>query len=68
MSGFAPPKSCPSTRKLTPLPQSWDIATEVRALHRHVAELTECIDNLQQQLAALQAPERPTKRPPPEPK
>jgi len=71
MSGFAAPKpksGCPSARQLKPLGESWDTVTELKALHRFVLELATCIEDLQRQLDALQAPERPTKRPPAEPK
>jgi hypothetical protein len=65
MSGFAPPRrDCPSAHSLAPLPQSWDIATELKALHRHVTELTACVNDLQRQLDALQAPEPAAKKRP----
>jgi hypothetical protein len=70
MSGFAPAKreGCPSMAHLKPLPESWDTVTELKALHRYVIELTGCVEDLQRQLDALQAPERPTKKPAAEPK
>ena len=64
MTDFASaPRGCPSARQLKPLGESWDTVTEIRALHRFVVELADCIADLQRQLDALQAPERPPKKP-----
>ena len=47
MSGWAAPKGCPSAHDLKPLAESWDVVTELKALHRYVTELAGCIQDLQ---------------------